>query len=175
MMLLRVLFGFVAACLVAGLVTVLFVIPPTEAMAAPEKLSRIGGLALYAATLAAMFSAPFALIAAAIGEWQGLRSAAYYGLVGIGISLAGFMAQYAGESAGQATIINPYAAAAFIVAGLFAGLAYWLFAGRYAGGTVASTPANSVKPATVPAPQPAKASDKNPITGSVPPTGAKRA
>jgi hypothetical protein len=80
-----------------------------------------------------VFSAPFALIAVALGEWQGIRSWLYYVLAGIGIAGAGFFAQYTGEPDG-ATIVNDYALRAFLVTGVVAGLVYWAVAGRRAGG-----------------------------------------
>lgn len=135
---LRILFGFVVACIVAGLVTVLFVITPSELYALPEdkmmdQIESVGILSLVAGTQSAVFSAPFALVAALIGEWQRLRGWLYYGLVGMLISGAGFLAQSVSETTGQPTIVNTYALAAFLAAGLIGGLAYWLTAGKWAG------------------------------------------
>lgn len=134
----RVLAGFVLACLVAGLVQVAFVVTPKDLASLSgaelsERLSFAGLQVLFAATLIGMFSAPFVLIASAIGEWQGVRSPSYYVLVGIAIALGGFAAQYAGEAAGQPTIVNNYALKAFLTTGFLGGFAYWLFAGRSAG------------------------------------------
>jgi hypothetical protein len=143
---LRVLFGFVLACLAAGLMQVMFVMPPTELAALSDdklmgELETIGMLSLAAGTQAAVFSAPFALVGLLIGEWQRLRGWLYYTLVGMLIAGAGFLAQSVSESAGQPTIVNTYALAAFLASGLFAGLAYWSVAGRRAGGAGHDEPA----------------------------------
>jgi hypothetical protein len=73
----RVVFGFVVACLAAGLTIVLFVTTPVELANTPsnaitDALSANGLLALFAATHSAVFAAPLALIGAAIGEWRRL-------------------------------------------------------------------------------------------------------
>jgi hypothetical protein len=133
---LRVLLGFAAACLAAGLVQVAFVITPAdlaglEPAAMAERLRGAGMLWLLAATQSAVFSAPFALVAAALAEWQGIRSWIYSAVGGIGIAMAGFLTLLAGESGGQ-TVVNGYALAAFLATGLVAGLVYWAVAGRKA-------------------------------------------
>jgi hypothetical protein len=135
---LRVLFGFVLACLVAGLAKVLFVIPPTELVSLPEdklmdELETVGILALAAATQSAVFASPFALVGVLIGEWQRLRGWLYYALVGMLIAGVGLLAQSISETTGQPTIVNAYALGAFLAAGLLGGIAYWLVAGRRAG------------------------------------------
>ncbi len=134
----RVIFGFVLACLTAGIATVLFVITPSDlfsvaAEAFPEKLGQALTWGLLAATHSAIFAAVFVLIAAAVAEWLGFRSPYYYLLAGAVIALLGFYAQYASEIAGQATIFNAYAAMAFLTAGLLGGFVYWIAAGRFAG------------------------------------------
>lgn len=166
----RVLFGLLLACLVAGLVQVMFVVTPKDlaslsGAALSERLGFAGMQVLFAATLAAMFAAPFALVAAAIGEWMGWRSPTFYLLVGVLIALAGFSAQFASESPGQATIVNNYALKAFLTAGFFAGFAYWLVAGRGAGGAP-----DEVAPVTPAKPMPAKPS--TPALASKPATTA---
>jgi hypothetical protein len=132
----RVIIGFVIACLAAGLSMVLFVYTPVELAGdlASDRVSEAGLLALAAATHSAVFAAPFALIGAIIGEWQRIGSWMYYVLVAIVIAAIGFLAQYWTEGAGEASIVNNYAVTAFIVTGFVAGFVYWLFAGRYAGG-----------------------------------------
>lgn len=134
--LVRVLLGFALACLAAGLVQVLFVITPAELARLPthavtERVQGAGVLWLLAATQAAVFSVPFALVAGAVAEWQGIRSWIYYALAGAGIALAGFLTQLAGET-GALTVVNGYALAAFLATGLAAGLVYWAIAGRKA-------------------------------------------
>ena len=102
----RVLFGFVLACLAAGLTLVLFVYTPLElaglaANVDGSRLAEAGLLALAAATHTAVFSAPFALVGAVFGEWRRVRSPAYYALVGILIAALGFFVQYRSEAAGD--------------------------------------------------------------------------
>jgi len=131
----RVLFGFVVACLVTGLIIVGFVVPPGAILALPEpvmhqELWRVGELTLAAATQSAVFAAPFALVAAAIAEWQSLRGMTYYAFVGLAISAGGFLSLWAGE---QFTTESYYAMAAYGASGLFGGIAYWLLAGQWAG------------------------------------------
>lgn len=135
----RVVAGFIAACLTAGVAKVLFVFPPTDLAALPanafsDRLADVVVYALLAATHSAIFAAAFVLIASIIGEWFAVRNFAYYAAVGIAIALLGVMAQFESEVAGQPTILNAYALTAFITAGFVAGLAYWLIAGRKAGG-----------------------------------------
>ena len=133
---LRVIFGFVFACLAAGLTMVLFVYTPLELATehASDRVSEAGLLALAAATHSAVFAAPFALIGAGFGEWQRIGSWLYYALVGIAIACVGFLAQFWTEADGEASIVNSYAVTAFIVTGFVAGVVYWLLAGRHASG-----------------------------------------
>lgn len=150
--LLRILFGFAIAALVAGVATVAFVVTPVDIASLPadaqsERLSSAGVLALLAATHSAIFAAPFALVAVGIGEMWRLRSWLYYVLVAVGISLGGLAAVYLNEVPGQPSILNNYALAAFVTVGIAAGFAYWLFAGRCAGGRRAD--ASSPPPATL--------------------------
>lgn len=131
---LRVIIGFVVACLAAGLAMVLFVYTPAEmaSEAAGDRFAEAGMLALFAATQSAVFAAPFAFICAGFGEWQKIGAWLYYALVGIAIAGIGFLAQFWSETGGEPTIVNSYAVTAFIVAGFVAGIVYWLFAGRFA-------------------------------------------
>ena len=137
--LLRVIFGFGLACLVAGAATAAFVITPADIATLPaelrtERLESAGTLSLLAATHSAIFAFPFALVAIVIGEWWCVRSWIYYTIAGILIALAGFGAEYLNEVSGQPTIVNDYAVRAFLIVGVLSGLAYWLVSGRYAGG-----------------------------------------
>lgn len=129
----RVLFGFVLACLAAGVVQLAFALPTDVLTDDVDKLMAAGELAALTATHSGVFAAPFALVAAAIGEWQSIRNWFYYTLSGIAIAVAGFIALYSGEATGQATIVNSYALAAYLCAGLVGGLVYWLIAGRLSG------------------------------------------
>lgn len=135
----RILLGYVLAVLAAGVVQVLFAMPPAALLelsgdALAGRLSVLGIYSLAAATHTAIFALVFALVAIALAEWQAVRSATYYLMAGLAIALAGFLAQYASENATQPTIVNTYAMLAYAVAGLSAGLVYWAFAGSRAGG-----------------------------------------
>lgn len=134
----KVLIGFVLACLTAALVQVLYVSPPTQLAAAPsDEMASLAEhtltLVLSVATHFALFSLAFALIAAGIAEWLGVRSLGYWLTIGVGIALLGFFAQYSSEVAGQPTILNNYALQSFMTAGFFGGFVYWLIAGKRAG------------------------------------------
>lgn len=134
----RVFAGFILACIAAGLVQVLFVDTPRQLASLPASdLAGHAGttleLTLLTATHFAIFSSAFALIAAGIAEWLGLRSPAYWLAAGTGIALLGFTAQYASEVAGQPSIFNNYALQAYLTAGFFGGLVYWLIAGVHSG------------------------------------------
>jgi hypothetical protein len=130
----RVMFGFVLACLAAGLTMVLFVYTPLEvASLEGQSMAEVGLLALAAATHSAVFAAPFALIGAVFAEWQRIGSWLYYVLLAIAIAGIGFAAQFLTESLGEASIANSYAVAAFLLTGFVSGFVYWLFAGRFAG------------------------------------------
>lgn len=126
----RVLFGLILACVAAALTQVVFAVPPLHTAAA--EFDR-GELTLLAATHFMLFSAPFALVAAAIAEWQAIRSFGFYAFTAIAIALAGFAAQYVSEGT-DLTILNDYAIKAFLSAGFAGGLVYWIVAGRNAGG-----------------------------------------
>ncbi len=133
----RIIFGLMLACLVAGLVQVLFVVTPLDLLnigsdALPSSLANTGYLMLLTATHSAIFVAPFGLIAAVLGEWQHVRQLLYYALIGITIAMAGQFALYMSE-AGGLTIANPYALVAYFMTGLISGFTYWLVAGRFAG------------------------------------------
>jgi len=132
---LRIGIGFAAACLVAGLTQVLFVLTPSQLIAdySRDTLAIVGLLTLAAATHSAIFASIFALVAVALGEWQCIRDFSFYALTGVAIALAGLLAQYASENAAQPTILNTYALAAYVTTGCAAGLAYWIMAGRFAG------------------------------------------
>ncbi|NOT72247.1 MAG: hypothetical protein HOP09_13520 [Hyphomicrobium sp.] len=143
----RVLAGFVLACIAAGLTQVLFVITPAKLLSSPaglfaERALGTGILALRAATHVAIFSAAFALISAGIGEWMRIRSIGYYLFAGLAIGVLGFVAQYTSEVAGQPSIFNNYAVQAYMTSGFFAGLVYWMAAGRSAGGAASDRAAS---------------------------------
>lgn len=140
--LLRVLIGFLAACLGAGLTMVLFVLTPAEISGLPPDVAadRVGKAAELAAAVgvhAALFAAPFALVVAAVGEALRNRNWTFYALAGLIIAGLGFLAQHSTEATGQPTIVNNYALTAYMTAGFVGGLLYWLISGRLAGGRMA--------------------------------------
>ncbi len=131
--LIRVTVGFVLACLAAGAVKVLFAVTPSELIDASTQYWQQSGIwTLYSSTMIAMFAAPFAIISAIFSEWQGIRSFAYHGFIGIAIAVAGFALIATGESPDAPSIVNSYAMAAFLTTGLVSGFVYWLFSGRFA-------------------------------------------
>lgn len=129
----RVLSGFLLACLAAGVAQVMFAVGPQEALEGdPDRLATILTWMAHTATHSAVFAAPFAFLAAAVSEWQGIRGVVYHLLAGIGIAAAGFAAQYFAQPPDGESILNGYALAAYGATGLIGGLFYWMFAGRYA-------------------------------------------
>ena len=136
MSVLRVLVGFALACVAGALIQLGFATPNDVLTDDPDRLSWSVEQVLLAATHSAVFSAPFALVAAAIGEWQTIRSWVYYALAGIAIAVAGFIALYSGETSTTNSIVNQYAIIAYLCSGLVGGWVYWLISGRLAGDAV---------------------------------------
>lgn len=138
----RILSGFILACLAAGLTTVLFAFSPVELQNLPPEIAgdRLA-LAMPIATHAAIFAAPFALIAIWLGEWRRWRDWAYYAAAAMAIALIGFFAQYSSETEqlGWSILNSNYPLVAFLTTGFVAGLVYWLFSGRMAGHHLLST------------------------------------
>jgi hypothetical protein len=130
--LIRIVVGFVAACLASGAAQTLFVVTPNDLIADSTRLASTGLLMLMAATQSAVFAIPFAGLAIAVTEWFGRRAWIIYALAGIAVAMTGYTALIAAES-GPQTLFNDYAFRAFLVAGLAAGVVYWLVSGRYAG------------------------------------------
>lgn len=136
--LLRVLFSFAVACLAAGLTKAFFATTPSELSSLPpdvaaDRMSQVLESGAFAGIQHLIFAAPFALVAAAIGEWRRLRNWTYYALVGMAIALVGFLSLYSNEVQGQPTIVNNYALSAFLTSGFVGGLVYWLLSGRVSG------------------------------------------
>ncbi len=147
----KVLAGITLACLTAALVQVLYVSTPVQlaTVSASDFPARAGttlSLVLKAATHFAIFSLPFALIAAGIAEWLGARSLTYWLTIGVGIALLGFFAQYSSEVPGQLTIMNNYALQSFLTAGFFGGLVYWLVAGGRTASPLGQEEDGSIRP-----------------------------
>ena len=176
--LLRVIVGFVLACLAAGAVQVLFAVTPAELIDAGTDYWSQGGLwVLESATILGIFALPFVIPSIILSEWIGVRSFAYYGFIGIAIAIGGFGAITMGESPDAPSIINSYAMAAFLTTGLVGGFAYWLFAGRFARRSRTRTPASPRLPTSTARPiaptnpmHPKSGDPGNPPTGTVPAT-----
>jgi len=149
--LLGVLAAFLVSCLAAALAMVLFVLTPAEIAGLPpdvraDRVAKGMELAGFVAAQFALFSTPFALVAAALGEMLRNRSWTYYVLAGLAIAGLGFFAQQSTEQAGQPTIANNYALTAFLTSGFVGGLVYWIVRGRFAGGR-SEEPATEATPA----------------------------
>lgn len=175
--LLRVLIGFAVACLGAGLAMVLFVFTPAEIAGLPPDVAsdRIGKgleLATFVAVQAALFAAPFALVAAALGEVLRTRDWTYYALAGLVIAGLGFFAQHSTEQTGQPTIVNNYALTAFLTAGFVGGMLYWIVSGRFAGGRPLEPIQSAPGPVAKPSAPPAKPAADRPATPEAPPAAA---
>lgn len=128
---LRILFGYIIACLFAGIAIVMFVKTPAELLSlqTDDRIAfavSAGTLVLAAATQSAYFATPFALIALLTANMLSIRSALFYVIIGAAISLLGLAALHAGEPAFSNTILNPYAITAYTVSGLVGGYVFWL-------------------------------------------------
>lgn len=129
---LRILAGFVAANLAAGATQVLFVVDPAGIFASLESAAAAGLLTAMAATQAATFALPFAVLAIGISEVFHLRGWLTFVVWGVLIALSGYATVVAGE--GDAlSLRTTYALWAFVTSGAVAGLTYWLLAGRQVG------------------------------------------
>lgn len=129
--LIRILAGFLSACLVAGATQVLFVVEAGKIFAARETAAATAILIAMAATQTAIFAAPFALIGIGLSETLSWRRLVPYLAIGVLIGLSGYATAIAGEGPGP-TLMNDFAFWAFAVSGLAAGAVYWLIAGRWA-------------------------------------------
>ena len=134
----RILFGFVLACLAGALTQVLFVITPADIYGlegAPrwQRIAFASAITLSAATQSAVFSLPFVAVVVLFGVVRRVQGWAYYVFASLAVALLGFAALYVSESGGQPTIANGYAVAAFAFSGIIAGYVYWLVAGHQAG------------------------------------------
>jgi hypothetical protein len=136
MRVIRVVFGFVLACLAAAVTLVLFVYTPAELASMPsgmgaDRATEAGLFALVVTAHVAAFAALPALIGVFIAERRGVSSLGYYAILGVVIAALGFLMQHISETPGQTTILHNYALTAFLTSGLAGGLIYWLSSGRY--------------------------------------------
>ncbi|MGF1648889.1 MAG: hypothetical protein ACFCUN_00395 [Hyphomicrobiaceae bacterium] len=130
----RILFGLIVALLVAGAIQVLFALTPTElALAGQEAWQTAGVLVLFSAIASGLVATPIVLLLGAFAEVFRIRSFSFFVLVGVFVALAGFAILYLGEGPNDPTLANSYAIAAYLTSGFFAGISYWLVAGRFAG------------------------------------------
>lgn len=153
--LLRIACGLIAAVFASALIKVAHVITPTELVGLTAdiflaRMARVLELVALTATHQGLFVMLFAPIAIGVAELNRIRSVFYYVIVGIAIAAAGLYLQFVGEGV-QRTIVNTYAAQAYLIEGAVAGLVYWLIAGRFAGwrrggGLVKATPYPLGKP-----------------------------
>lgn len=139
---LRVVIGFALACVVAGATQVLFVVDPARIFASRESAAAAGLLTAMAATQAATFALPFAVIAVWVSEMLAQRGWLIFTLWGALIALSAYATVVAGED-GAFSLRNAYAFWAFIASGVAAGLTYWLLAGRAAGNRSAAPLTNA--------------------------------
>lgn len=159
----RVLVGFLIACVAAALTTLLFVFTPGELLGwlslddGGERFARFGLLWLAASTQSVLFSAAFALVAVIVAEWLGKRDWIYYANTGILIAILGFVVQWASEPTGQnwSVVNSSYPLVAFLATGFVGGIVYWMSAGRHAGPTAVLQPAVEPVEAVVEQPKPA--------------------
>ena len=146
----RAVFGFFMACIAAGLVTVLFAYSPSELSGmSPDRASDALALTWPIATHMAIFSAPFALVAIAVAEWQRWGDWTYYVVAAVAIAIIGFAAQYSSETAAQGWTIlaSNYPLITFMTAGATGGIVYWILSGH-----VHSAPQRRVTPPAAPRP-----------------------
>ena len=154
MRVIRVLAGFILACPAAAAALVLFVYTPAELASLPsdigsERLSEAALFTLAVTPHVMLFTALPALIGIVFAERNDIGGLPFYVILGVAISVLGFLTQHFSEAPGQATILQNYALIAFLTAGVAAGFVYWLFSGRYAAGKAA--PAATSPPAPAPA------------------------
>lgn len=137
MRIIRILFGFILACLAAAATLILFVYTPAELASLPsgmrgDRTSEAGLFALVVTPHIVAFAALPALIGVIFAERRQISSWTFYVLAGIGIAVLGFLTQHFSEMPGDITILHNYALTAFLTAGFAAGLVYWFFSGRFA-------------------------------------------
>ncbi len=149
MRVIRVLFGFVLACLAAAATLVLFVYTPAELASLPsgmgaDRVTEASLFVLWVTPHVAVYAALPMLLGVIFAERRGISSLGFYAILGIVIAALGFLAQHLTETSGQTTILHNYALTAFLTAGFAGGLAYWLFSGRYAAGPLG--PSRSIDP-----------------------------
>src|SRR5688572_21672759 len=104
---LRILFGFVLACVAAAATLVLFVYAPADLTSLGEELSgdRLSEAGFFALLITphVLISAGFpALLAAAFAETRKVASWLFYAFAGVATAGAGFLVQYLTEPPARA-------------------------------------------------------------------------
>jgi hypothetical protein len=137
MRVLRVLVGFIVACLAAAAALVLFVYTPAELAGLPsdmagDRLSEAARFALAITPHIMLFALVPALIGIVFAERNDIAGLPFYLLFGIAVAVLGFLTQHFSEAPGQPTILRNYALIAFLTTGAVSGFFYWLFSGRHA-------------------------------------------
>lgn len=120
-----------------------------------DPLGKMGTYFLATVGQFAKFAAPFALIAAVLGEMKSYRSWWYYTVCGTGLALLGYLIWQESRTASAAAPdeMNLLVYAAYAVAGAIGGLVYWYLAGRNAGSAsfLGTRPGSTYKSASGPA------------------------
>ena len=131
----RCLAGYLVACLVAGIVAIAFVIPPSDLVTgSSERLSTVGIWMLLTAVHAAVFAAPFALVGLIHAERRSIQHAGYYIAFGWAVAAVALLIQLLPPGPGQPFKVTAYVMAALLSAAVAGSFVYWLVAGRHAGG-----------------------------------------
>lgn len=133
----RMLIGYLLACVGAAFVLGLFAFAPTSIEAFFDQLPDIADKAwsvlFYLAAALALFGAIPAIIAFQYAESNAIRTWVYYELVGAAIGMALYWLAHGTDTVPVKGDGNVYSTITFGVVGAVLGLLYWLFSGRYAG------------------------------------------
>ena len=133
----RMLIGYLLACVGAAFVLGLFAYAPTSIESffdqLPEIAEKAWSVLFYLAAALALFGAIPAIIAFQYAESNAIRTWVYYELVGAAIAIALYWLAHGTETVPVKGDGNIFSTIAFGVAGAVLGLLYWLFSGRYAG------------------------------------------
>jgi hypothetical protein len=121
----RILAGFVAASLVAGITQALFVVDAGTVFSSRDGTAAGGVLVMMASAQTACFAAPFALAGIVLSERLAVGRWAYFVAAGALLGLAAFVTAI-GWAGGPASV---YPAVALVTAGAAGGFVYRLVAG----------------------------------------------
>jgi hypothetical protein len=132
---LRILIGFALACVAAAVTFVTFVYAPGDLAGlsdelSGDRLSEAAYFALLSTPHVAISAAVPAMLAAVFAETRKVASWLFYAFAGVATAGAGLIVQHL--TVPRVNILQTYALAAFLTAGLIGGLVYWALSGRYA-------------------------------------------